>query len=82
MEPAGRGSEPAGRGSDPAGRNLKPGERALESAGRVSEPAGGGRRQRERQNRAFLVYGGTIGYRPPWGRCPKTKTDTGNENVS
>ena len=56
--------EPAGRGSDPAGRNLKPGERALKSAGRVSEPAGGGRRERERQNGAFLVCGGTIGHCP------------------
>ena len=29
-------------------------------------------RQRDRQNGAFLVCGGTIGHRPLRGRCPKT----------
>ena len=43
-------------------------------AGRFSEPGGRppGKGGGQRQNRAFIICGGTIGHRPLRGRCPKT----------
>ena len=39
--------------------------------GQLGTPGGG--EEREKQNGAFLVCGGTIGHRPLQGRCPKTR---------
>ena len=71
MEPAGRSSEPAGRASEPAERAPKPAGRASEPGGRPRGEGGTEKKERKKNNEAFIVCGGTIGHRPLRGRCPK-----------